>query len=48
MTLEEAREKISMHAGRTESFFDGYRYALRCGFRDWRVSSKNLMKYLYA
>ena len=34
MTLEEAREKISLHAGRTENFFDGYRYSLRSGFHD--------------
>lgn len=34
MTITEARFKISMHAGRTENFFYGYRYALKYGFRN--------------
>lgn len=32
MTAAEAISKISMHAGRTENFSDGYRYALKFGF----------------
>lgn len=34
MTTEEARLKISIHAGKTENFLNGYRYALKYGFRD--------------
>ncbi len=34
MTTEQARAMISMHAGTTENFFDGYCYALRYGFPD--------------
>ncbi len=34
MTTEEARVKIAIHAGKTENFSEGYRYALRCGFCD--------------
>lgn len=34
MTTVEARLKISMHAGKTENFFDGYRYALRYGIQN--------------
>lgn len=34
MTTTEARFKISMHAGRTENFSNGYRYALKYGFCD--------------
>lgn len=34
MTTGEARLKISIHAGKTENFLDGYRYALKYGFRD--------------
>lgn len=34
MTIEQARVTISMHAGTTENFFDGYCYALRYGFSD--------------
>ncbi len=34
MTTKEARMKISMHAGATENFSDGYRYALRYGFHN--------------
>lgn len=34
MTTEEARLKISIHAGRIENDSEGYRYALRNGFCD--------------
>ncbi len=34
MTTKEAREKISMHAGKTENFSNGYRYALKYGFQN--------------
>lgn len=34
MTTTEARLKISMHAGRTENFSDGCRYALKYGFQN--------------
>ena len=34
MTTQEARNKISMHAGATENFSDGYSYALRYGFHN--------------
>ncbi len=34
MTTTEARLKISMHAGTTENFSNGYRYALKYGFSD--------------
>lgn len=34
MTTVEARLKISMHAGKKEKFFDGYRYALRYGIQN--------------
>lgn len=36
MTTAEARLKISVHAGKTENFYDGYRYALRYGFHNFR------------
>lgn len=35
MTETEARLKISMHAGETEDFSRGYRYALKYGFSDF-------------
>lgn len=31
MTTQEAREKIAVHAGRTEKFVNGYQYALKFG-----------------
>lgn len=34
MTAEEARLKISVHAGKTENFSNGYRYALKYGFHN--------------
>ena len=34
MTTTEARRKLSMHAGRTDDFSNGYRYALKYGFPD--------------
>lgn len=32
MNAEEARRRIAVHAGKTERFTEGYRYALRYGF----------------
>lgn len=32
MTVVEAKSIISMHAGRTENFSEGYRYTLKYGF----------------
>ncbi len=35
MTTAQAMSKIAMHAGRTEDFSNGYRYALKYGFCNW-------------
>lgn len=34
MTKEEAKLRIAMHAGRTEGFTEGYRYAMKFGFKN--------------
>lgn len=47
MTIEEARKKISMHAGTTENFFDGYSYALRYGFRNFEDIARGFLFCTY-
>ena len=34
MTPQQAKAKLSIHAGKTENFSEGYAYALRYGFSD--------------